>query len=159
VFQKQIAAGLVVVALSLPTAGTAGPLEDGKTAFARGDYATAIQLWRPLADQGLADAQFGLGVIYAEGRGVPKDYADALIWYRKAADQGYPLAQFGLAVMYANGRGVPKDNVSALMWLDLAAESGLTDAAESRDMITAVMTAAQVAEAQMRAREWKPKSN
>ena len=35
-----------------------------------------------------ARAQFNLGVMYANGDGVPKDAAEAVKWYRKAADQG-----------------------------------------------------------------------
>ena len=59
--------------------------------------------------QGNASAQFNLGLMYANGDGVPKDAAEAVKWYRKAADQGNAHAQFILGVMYANGEGVPKD--------------------------------------------------
>jgi len=44
-------------------------------AYQRGDYATAVRLWRPPAEQGNAEAQYNLGVMYAEGDGVPQDYA------------------------------------------------------------------------------------
>jgi len=59
--------------------------EDGVAATLKGDYATAMRLWRPLADQGVASAQYNLGVMYANGQGVPQDYAAAVSWYRKAA--------------------------------------------------------------------------
>jgi TPR repeat protein len=85
----------VVVALGLAAPVAAGPLEDGLAAYSRGDYATAMQLWRPLADRGDADAQFDLGVLYQNGQGVPQDYAAALNWYRKAADQGNADAHQG----------------------------------------------------------------
>ena len=62
---------------------------------------------RRAADQGNADAQFNLGVMYAEGRGVPRDDAEAARWYRCAADQGEAAAQFNLGLMYAKGEGVP----------------------------------------------------
>ena len=42
---------------------SAGPLEDAVAAYQRQDYATALKLWRPLADKGNADAQFRLGVM------------------------------------------------------------------------------------------------
>ena len=54
-----------------------------------------------LADQGDAFAQYDLGVMYANGQGVPQDYAQAVAWYRKAADQGNAAAQTNLGVMYA----------------------------------------------------------
>ncbi|MDA0221360.1 MAG: tetratricopeptide repeat protein, partial [Proteobacteria bacterium] len=62
--------------------------QDGVDAYNRGDYATALHEWRPLAEQGNAYAQSILGVMYYEGTGVPQDYAEAVRWYRLAADQG-----------------------------------------------------------------------
>jgi TPR repeat protein len=71
---RLIAAGLVALALSLGLAGplAAGPVEDALEAYHRGDYATAIQLLRPPADQGDAIAQTNLGVMYNKGQGVPQ---------------------------------------------------------------------------------------
>ena len=57
-------------------------------AYAKGDYATALHAWQPLAEQGDARAQYNLGVMYAEGEGVPQDYKAAVQWYRRAAEQG-----------------------------------------------------------------------
>jgi TPR repeat protein len=72
----------IVLLLSLAAPGAAGPLLDGVAAHRRGDYATTLRLWRPLANQGNADAQTALGGMYAKGQGVPKDYTEALKWYR-----------------------------------------------------------------------------
>ena len=77
---------LAIMALAVPA--IAGPFEDGFAAADSGDYATAMRMWRPLADQGVADAQFNLGFMYANGEGVPQDDAEAVKWYRKAAEQG-----------------------------------------------------------------------
>ena len=71
-----------------------------------------------------ADAQFDLGVMYAEGYGVPQDYVEAGAWYRLAAEQGDAKAQFNLGVMYAEGYGVPQDAAEAVAWYRLAAEQG-----------------------------------
>ena len=78
-------------------------------AYESKDYATALKLWRPLAEQGDAQAQYNLGIMYDNGQGVPQDDAEAVKWYRKAAEQGIAKAQYNLGVMYANGRGVPQD--------------------------------------------------
>ena len=56
--------------LSLAAPVTAGPLEDATAADDKGDYAAALQLLRPLAGQGNAQAQFKLGSMYDDGRGV-----------------------------------------------------------------------------------------
>ena len=67
----------LVLAASLASAAVAGPFEDGYAAYDKGDYATAMRLWRPLADQGNAEAQYSLGLMYDNGQGVPQDYAQA----------------------------------------------------------------------------------
>jgi TPR repeat protein len=84
-----IRAGTTVVVLSLGLAASAaaGPFEDGAAAYKSGDYATAIRLWQPLADQGNADAQTQLGFMYWKGQGVSPDNSVAVSWYRKAADE------------------------------------------------------------------------
>jgi TPR repeat protein len=117
-----LAGGLL--ALVLFGSATAGPLEDGEAAYKRSDFATALQLFRPLAEQGNAEAQNSLGAMYQYGQGVPKDYAQALILRRKAADQGNASAQIDLAIMYMDGDGVPQDYEQAVAWFRKAAEQG-----------------------------------
>ena len=79
---------------------------------------------RLAADQGDAEAQFNLGIAYANGQGVLKDEAEAVRWFRLAAEQGDAMAQFNLGIMYANGQGVLKDDAEAVKWFRLAAEQG-----------------------------------
>ena len=154
-----IKVGLVAIVpfLGLAAPVVAGPFEDGLAAHKRGDYATTLRLWRPLADQGDAQAQFNLGVIYAKGQGVPQDYVEAMKWFRKAADQGDASAQSNLGFMYAKGQGVSEDYVRAHMWFNLSAAHGNKVAVKNRDLLALSMTPAQKAEAQRLAREWKPK--
>ncbi len=98
--------------------------DEGVAAAKRGDYATAHREWRPLAEQGNANAQFNLGLMYDNGQGVSQDHAKALQWYRKAAEQGNVEAQYNLGFMYDNGQGVPQDYAKALRWWRKAAEQG-----------------------------------
>ena len=114
----------LALTMTLVSAAVAGPFEDGLAAHERGDYATALRLWRPLAEQGTADAQHMLGTMYANGQSVPQDYAEAVKWYRLAAEQGSANAQHMLGIMYANGRGVPQDYAEAMKWCRLAVEQG-----------------------------------
>ena len=53
-----------------------------------------LESTRKAAEQGDAEAQFSLGVCYANGRDVQRADAEALKWYRRAADQDHVLAQF-----------------------------------------------------------------
>jgi TPR repeat protein len=96
----------------------------GVKAWLNSDYATALKEFRPLAEQGDADAQHYLGGHYRLGYGVTKDYAAAMKWYRKAAEQGHDWAQYYLALMYEEGDGVPQDYAEAMKWYRKAAEQG-----------------------------------
>ncbi len=87
-----------------------------------------LQSAEQAAEQGDADAQFTLGVMYRQGEGVPQDPTEAVKWYRLAAEQGDAGAQFNLGVMYEQGKGVPQDPTEAVKWYRLAAEQGYAGA-------------------------------
>ena len=108
------------------TLGTAwgGAREDGFAAFERNDYATAIKLWRPLAEQGNASIQDIMGAMYKEGLGVTQDYKEAVKWWKLAAEQGYASAQTSLGVRYEKGQGVTQNYKEAVRLYRLAAEQG-----------------------------------
>jgi hypothetical protein len=129
----------------------AGPMEDGQDAYNREDYAKALELWQPLAEQGVARAQNNLGVMYENGKGVPEDINEALKWYRLSAEQGYAGAQNNLGLIYALGKGIPQDTLRAYMWLNLAASALSGDVgktvAESRDVVAGMMKPQQLADA------------
>jgi TPR repeat protein len=128
------------------------------------DYVEAVKWFRKAADQGEAVAQYNLGLMYYNSKGVPRDYVEAVKWFRKAADQGDADAQFILGLMYAKGEGVPQDYVQAHMWMNLASsrypasEKERREKAEkNRDIAASKMTPAQISEAQRLTRKWKPK--
>ena len=123
---KRILAALLFLTLAASAWGQ--DFQAGLEAANRGDYATALREWRPLAEQGDTIAQYNLGIMYGNGRGVPQDYAEAVKWYRLAAEQGNTHPQFNLGVMYDNGRGVPQDYAEAMKWYRLAAEQGSANA-------------------------------
>jgi len=139
----------------------AGPLEDADHAIERGDYGAALRMLRPLADHGVAEAQYDVGFMYYSGRGVPQNFAEALKWYRLGAAQGLAEAQHDLGVMYLNGQGVPQNYVLAHMWFNLAAsripasKKAYRDSViNDREAVASKMTSEQIAEAQRLARDW-----
>jgi TPR repeat protein len=79
-----------------------------------------IDMWRNAADQGYADAQRNLGIMYAQGQGAKQDFAEAERWLRKAADQGEALAQHNLSLIFADKKDFPE----ALRWARKALEQG-----------------------------------
>ena len=102
--------------------------EAGKRAYEQGDYSAALKELRPLAEQGNAEAQVLLGLMYNFGRGVPLDSSQALKWYKAAAEHGNPAGQCQLGTLYLSGGAVPKDTAQGLKLLKLAAEHGYPDA-------------------------------
>ncbi len=121
--------------------------------------AEAVKQFSEDANLGYPKAQFNLGVMYANGRGVLKNDAEAVKWYRKAAEQGLVRAQFNLGVSYINGVGIPQNNVNAYMWLLLARAQGHQKAAEYTDSIKKHLTAADLSKAQTLASEWWEEHN
>jgi hypothetical protein len=103
---------------------TPGPSTPGPDPGVQQGDAKAVKWWRLAADQGDADAQVLLGLMYANGEGVAQDYAEAVKWWRLAADQGDANAQVLLGTMYANGEGVAQDYAEAVKWWRLAADQG-----------------------------------
>ena len=113
---------LVVAALAIGLAMPAWgqDFDAGFAAYQRGDYATALKEWKPLAEQGQIAAQIALGFMYGFGRGITQDYGLAAKWYEAAAVQGHVHAQLLIAIMYQDGRGITQDHVLAHMWFNLA---------------------------------------
>ena len=112
------AAGLV----ALPA--LAGPLEDGGHFYARGDYVRAMAAWRPLADQGNAEAQNDIGLLYLEGKGVMANLDEAVRYFQLAAAAGSALGQNNLGGLYRDGRGVSRDYPRAARWFAASASQG-----------------------------------
>ena len=104
--------------------GWGADFQKGLDAVQRGDYTTALREWKPLAKQGVAFAQYNLGVMYANGQGVPQNYKTAVKWFRLAAEQGLALAQINLGLMYREGQGVHQNYKNVMKWFRLAAEQG-----------------------------------
>jgi len=86
----RILAAASAVAMTVLAAGTAGAQssQQAAAAYESGNYEMALQGFRSLAYQGNAEAQYNLGVIYANGRGVPQDYVVAHMWFNLAASRG-----------------------------------------------------------------------
>ena len=119
---------LLVVSLAFSSSLYAGDYQTGRDAYDVGDFETALAVWAPAAESGDAQSQYGMGLLYANGYGVPLDDAQALKWYGLAAEQNHGEAQSALGVMHANGWGVPMSEAEAMKWYLLAAENGVTDA-------------------------------
>ena len=107
IFVRTITLVLSIVCFVAPA--WADDYKAGMAAYTRGDYATALREWQPMAEQGDAAVQYNLGLLYHNGMGAPQDYVQARKWYEKAAIQGHAYAQASLGTLYQNGQGGPQD--------------------------------------------------
>jgi len=82
------AVAVIILGFSHAESVAAGPLEDADAALKRRNYPTAVRLILPLAEQGNADAQYNLGVLYDNGLGLPQDKVRAYMWFNLSAAQG-----------------------------------------------------------------------
>jgi TPR repeat protein len=123
-------------ALAILVAAGGTPEEDfraGLAAFNSGDFAAALRLWRPLADQDDPRSQAGIGFMYHRGLGVKTDDVEAAFWLRKAAEQGQAEGQMMLGNLYFFGLGVPQSYAAAYAWCELAQDNGQAEAQMCRD--------------------------
>lgn len=119
------------------------------------DSEQALRWHRLAAGQGHVGAAYKVAVMTGPG-----DAAEAVRWYRFAAERGHARAQYSLAAMFVSGRGVDRDLVLARKWLVLAAsrlndKAHVADARRSLELVTAHMTADEIAEAERLAAEWR----
>lgn len=111
------------LALAVPVrADDAADLAAAAKAFDAGDYAQALKLSQAMADRGIPAGMRALGVIYLQGRGVPKDEATGASWMIKAAEKGLAPSQHEAGILFQNGIGVPKDAEQAAAWFQKAAD-------------------------------------
>src|SRR5450755_3057544 len=113
------------LAIVLGVSAVAGPLEDGIAAYHEQSYVKAAEIWRPLAEKGDATAQYFLGTLFAEGKGVEQNDATAFMWFQRAANQGDAAAQYNVGASYAEGTGVQKSSADAAKWFQRAANQGV----------------------------------
>jgi hypothetical protein len=96
----------------------------GVNALKNNDFDGAASHFHEAAVNGDTVAQFYLGLLCENGKGVDQDCMQAMKWYRKAAEKGLTDAQIKLGAIYGKGLGVPQDYAQAVNWWEQAAEKG-----------------------------------
>lgn len=101
------------------------------------NYDKAFELYEKAAQQGNAEAQYNLGVMYYSGDGAIQNYMQARKWFEKAAIQNYADAQFSLGVINEDGEGVSQDMAIAKEWFSKSCDNGNKDGCESYQLLDA----------------------
>jgi TPR repeat protein len=147
--------------LSLENSSTGMPTADWDYVTGYGvskDEKQAAYWYRRAAEQGLAEAQYSLGRLYARGKGVPHDEEQATMWVRSAASQGFPPAEARLGARYATGNGTTQDNRLAYFWLTLANLHGEKSEEKLRTSTAAKLKPADVNATELQAQRWHPRT-
>ena len=123
-------------------------IEEARDAMESNQFDKAMQMLRPAANAGNADAEELIGIMYAMGLGVTRDDRRAFEWYLRSAMKGHAGAQSGVGWYYEVGRGLPSiDLVRAYMWYTLSAIGGDPDALISQEEVIKKMNPQQINEA------------
>ena len=120
------AALLLLSAITLPVSAD---LAKGLNAAAAQKWTEALREFKPMAEQGDANAEVNVGNLYLRGLGVEQDYTKAYDWFDKAARQGNVAGQTKLGLMHYYGLGIKEDHAAAAEWFLKAAEQGDPEAA------------------------------
>lgn len=83
--------------------------DEGRAAYIKGDYKNALEILRPIAEAGDAQAQKMMGIMYDYGHGVIADPQQALAWYLKSAEQGEVEVQYQVGAKYFKGETIPQN--------------------------------------------------
>jgi TPR repeat protein len=103
----RVASILLLVAFVASTSiGLAEPASDSSDDADEDDQSTSVELTRKQAEKGNSTAQYNLGLIYHDGRGVGENFREAAKWFKAAAENGLADAQYNLGLMLALGQGV-----------------------------------------------------
>ena len=111
--------------------------------FKMARYDCAREIWSALAQAGVAEAWFHLGILAEDGLGEPRDPAAALERYRRGGEAGSSKAQYRLGLLHLEGRLVPADPAQARYWLAVAAANGDEEAARRLSALPGATPAAR----------------
>lgn len=131
-------------------------LKDASSAYLKGDYKEASEIFLPKAKKGNAEAQVNIAFMYYCGLHVKQDFGEAAKWYTKAAERNNANAQFSLATLYENGEGVEKNLEEAYFWYSLAERQGDEDAKNSRITLEEQISKEDLSFVKERLEKWKP---
>ena len=118
---RTIAAVALVVIGS--TSAFAAAFDDGAYSYRRGDYQGALNSWRNIS-QTDATVQNNIGIMYMDGKGVPRNFPIAMQWLARSAAGGSSLGQNNLGGLYRDGKGVNRDFGKAVTYFSASAAQG-----------------------------------
>ena len=103
-------------------------IKQATLAYSKGELESAASIFLQLAEMGDPIAQYNIGVMFENGKGIEQDYKIAQNWYKRSAEQDNIEAAYALGSIYYKGKGLEKNNEEAFKWFKIAAEKGFAAA-------------------------------
>ena len=97
--------------------------DKGLKEYNNGNYESALNIWEPLAKEGVSNAQYNVGLMYHNGLGTKQDFEQAFKWLLKSSEQGNLNSIRLISTMYALGNGIKKDFIKSYMWAKIGADN------------------------------------
>ena len=97
--------------------------DKGLKEFNKGNYELALDIWEPLANEGVSNAQYNVGLMHHNGLGTKQDFKQAYKWLLKSSEQGNLNSIRLISAMYALGNGIDKNFVRSYMWAKIGADN------------------------------------
>ena len=97
--------------------------DKGLKEFNKGNYELALDIWEPLANEGVSNAQYNVGLMHHNGLGTKQDFKQAYKWLLKSSEQGNLNSIRLISTMYALGNGINKNFVRSYMWAKIGADN------------------------------------
>ena len=116
--------GALVCLLAAAQSDVASQIEEAQQLANEGRYQEARAILEPLAREGDAAAQYAMGIVYANGFGVPESKSTALDWFKQAASQDHGRALYHVGLYYDRGIGVAPNSFLALENYKRGGEAG-----------------------------------
>ena len=116
---------IALVFLSFAASPALAGFDEGKKAYDKKDWTTAIRELRPLAEAGDDRAMIIIANMYEDGHGVIRSHKESMRLYKRAAtEKNNPQAMDAVGAMYISGIGVDQNLQTALQWFQRSALLG-----------------------------------
>ena len=121
--------------------------EKGLKEFNKGNYEAALNIWEPLANEGISNAQYNVGLMHHNGLGTKQDFKAAFKWFLKSSEQGNLNSIRLISTMYALGNGIKKDFLRSYMWAKIGSDNNDQNSKILLDGLLKEMTNSEIAKA------------
>ena len=125
----------------------------GLKEFNKGNYELALDIWEPLANEGVSNAQYNVGLMHHNGLGTKQDFKQAYKWLLKSSEQGNLNSIRLISTMYALGNGVDKNFVRSYMWAKIGADNNDQNSKVLLDGLLKEMSSSEIDKANKLVRE------